>query len=118
MTRFLALIALLLAIGGCGQRREFHITNELKPLTPRDLFEMPMEGMLRNLTNGEALAIFLEISAMNREAHGDMDLAHLFYGLALRHRPASAVLLRLRDHAHRLLRLQCGRKDFFYPERS
>ena len=69
------------------------------------------EGMLRNLTNGESLGLFLEISAMNREAHGDMDLAFLFYGLALRLRPESVALLRLRDHAHRLAALRAGRDE-------
>ena len=32
---------------GCGQRREFRLADELKPLTPRDLFEMPVEDLDR-----------------------------------------------------------------------
>jgi len=64
------------------------------------------EGMLRNLTNGESLAVFLETSAMNREANGDMPLAFLLYSFALRHRPNSPVLRGLRDRAQRIATLQ------------
>lgn len=60
------------------------------------------EGMLRNLTNAESLAVFLETSAANREANGDIHLAFLFYGMALKFRPDSPILRRMRDHAHRI----------------
>ena len=67
MARFLTTLTLILLLGGCGQRREFHIANELKPLTPRDLLEMPVENLdrvdigrmniicARNVTKSEVL---------------------------------------------------------------
>ena len=64
--------------------------------------DIAKEGMLRNLTNRESLAVFLETSAANREANGDMHLAFLFYSMALKLRPDSPVLRRMRNHAYRI----------------
>ena len=67
MARFLTLLTLILLLGGCGQRREFVLKNELKPLTPRDLLEIPVENLdrvdvgrmniicARNVTKSEVL---------------------------------------------------------------
>ena len=35
MIKTFAWLAFAIAFAGCGQRREFHITDELNPLTPR-----------------------------------------------------------------------------------
>ena len=71
------------------------------PYNPSEA-DIRSEGMLRNLTNQESLAVFLETSAANREANGDWHLAFLFYGMALKLRPDSTVLRRMYDHAHRI----------------
>lgn len=59
------------------------------------------EGMLRNLTNRESLAVFLSTSAVNQEANGEYDLAAVLYNLALRLHP-TPVHLAQRDRATRI----------------
>ena len=71
------------------------------PFNPSEA-DIQNEGMLRNLTNRESLAVFLETSAVNREANGDMHLAFLLYSMALKLRPDSPVLRRMCDHAYRI----------------
>ena len=71
------------------------------PYNPSEA-DIAQEGMLRNLTNAESLALFIETSAANREANNDIHLAFLFYSMALKLRPDSPVLRRMCDHAHRI----------------
>ena len=47
MNKTLIVIALLMFLSGCREPKEYAIQNELKPVSARDLFEMPMENLDR-----------------------------------------------------------------------
>ena len=71
------------------------------PYNPTEA-EIKSEGMLRNLTNRESFALFVETAGVSREANGDFRLAAIFYDIALQLRPHSVMLRPLRDHAARV----------------
>ncbi len=71
-----------------------------QPFNPSE-DDIKNEGMLRNLTNRESLAVFLSTSAVNQEANGEYYLAAVLYNLALRLHP-TPVLLAQRNRATRI----------------
>lgn len=70
------------------------------PFSPSE-DEIRGEGLLRSLTNKEALGVFLETAGLNREANNDLPHAVGCYVRALRCRPNSRYLSRLLEHAQR-----------------
>ena len=63
--------------------------------------EIRREGLLRALTNKEALGVFLETAGLNQEANDNLPRAVECYERALRCRPNSRYLNRLLEHAQK-----------------
>lgn len=73
---------------------EHYLKEPCYRMAARSQRELAGERLMVNLTNAEALSVFLETAGYCAEANGNLPRALFFYRAALKYRPESAILSR------------------------